>query len=154
MNTSGLNRTLFALLTLLMLTACSKNAEIEGLLENYYRAAAKGDTESMGKLVDVRMFTLTTSSERGLLRSKVYKFVSEMNELSNANGEFKKIEITKVEEIKDKDELFLKVAFDLKFKNDRTIAKQEIISRVEGDARIYVVNEWARTAGDQMLYGY
>jgi len=140
---SFLNRTLIALLMLLFVTACSKNAEIEGLLENYYRAAAKGDTDSMTDLGDFREFTLTTSSHRGLLRSKIQKQIAEMNELSNANGELKKIEINKVEEIKENNETFSKVTFNLVFKNDRTITKKEIISHANGKSQIYIINEFA-----------
>jgi len=152
MFTSGFNRVLFAFLIVFSVTACSKNAEIEGLLESYYRAAAKGDTENISELIDTRMFTITTSSHRSALRSKVQQLLAYMNELSNANGELKKIDITQLEEFKNNDETFQKVKFNLVFKNDRTITQQEIISRVDGKAQIYWVNEWADA--ERILYGY
>jgi len=140
---SGLSRALLTLMLLLVVAGCSKHAEIENVLENYYRAAAKGDAASMENMGDHRMFTLTTSSERGLLRSKIYQRMDEMDKLSNANGELKKIKIIKVEDAsKDNSGEFLLVEFNLIFKNDRTILKKEIISHQDGKAKLYIVNEW------------
>jgi len=143
MLTSRFNHVLLTLLIVFSVIACSKNAEIEGFLENYYRVAAKGDAASMEKMGDHRMFTLTTSSERGLLRSKIYQRMDEMDKLSNANGELKKIKIIKVEDAsKANNGEFSLVEFNLIFKNDRTILKKEIISHQDGKTKLYIVNEW------------
>jgi len=149
---SGLNHALLTLMLLFVVAGCSKNAEIEGLLENYYRAAARGDTDSMVDSADTRAFSMTTSSHRGLLRSKFQQVISEMNELSNANGELKKIDITHVEEVKNNNDVFQKVTFNMVFKNNRTITKKEFISRWDGEAQVYIANEWANA--ERMLYGY
>jgi len=141
---SGLNRALLTLMLLCVVAGCSKNenAEIENLLENYYRAVAKSDADKMDSMGDHSMFTLTIPRDQSLLFSKFYQRVDEMGKLSNANGELKKIKIIKVDSSKDDSGEILLVEFNLVFKNDQTILKKEIISRQDGKVKLLIFNEW------------